>query len=184
VAAERTQVILPRKAVVELARILGREPGEDAVLRIGGQSMRAEVGGVGMTAKLVDGKFPEYEAVIPAPERCNRHVRVDGETLRQSLSRAAILSNEKYRAVRLMLEADRMQILAHNQEHEEAEEEVPVELDGEPLEIGFNVTYLLDVLGVLGPGGVRMDLGDSNASCLLRGAEDDGSRFVIMPMRL
>ena len=183
-AGERLQIIVPRKAVVELGRVLSRERGEDVRLAVGQQALRAEVDDLRLTTKLVDGKFPEYEAVIPVPSRCSRHAVIDRETLRQSLSRVAILSNEKYRAVRLMFSESTLQVLAHNQEQEEAEEEIPVQLEGDTLEIGFNVTYMLDALAVIRTGEVRLDLGDSNASCLIRSAEDDGGRFVVMPMRL
>ena len=109
---------------------------------------------------------------------------VDREVLRQSLSRAAILSNEKYRAVRLCLEPGVLRILAHNPEQEEAEEELEIAYDGDPLEVGFNVGYLIDALGAIPTETARLDLMDGTSSCLIRSSEEDGCQYVVMPMRL
>lgn len=176
-------VIVPRKSILELGRLVG--DGVDEVhVGIGTQGIRVSGEQVRLTSKLIDGKFPDYTRVVPTPDQCTRRLTADREALRQSLSRAAILSNEKYRAVRLCLENGVLRILAHNPEQEEAEEEVAVSYEGEPLEVGFNVAYLIDALGVIPSETVRLDLMDGSSSCLIRSSEDDGCQYVVMPMRL
>ena len=175
------QVIVPRKAVGELLRILG--DGEAlATLELGTSHIRVLVPGVRFTAKLIDGRFPDYERVIPAGGE--RHLVADREPLREALSRAAILSNEKYRGVRLSMADGTLRIQAHNPEQEEAEEELEVRYQGGPLTIGFNVSYLLDVLGALPGETVEATFTDPNSSCLITGAGAEGCRYVVMPMRL
>jgi DNA polymerase-3 subunit beta len=175
------QVIVPRKGVLELQRILG---GEDQVLEvgIGSNHVRVQIGDIRFTSKLIDGRFPEYGRVIPAnPQRVVSVVRDD---LRHALQRAAILSNEKYRGIRFVMKPNLLTIQSHNPEQEEAEEEVEVVYDGEDLEIGFNVNYLLDALAAVEGVEVEVGLTDGNSSCLIRSASDPGARFVVMPMRL
>jgi DNA polymerase-3 subunit beta len=134
------------------------------------------------TSKLVDGKFPAYERVLPrAPDKIVTGSRLE---LRQAFTRAAILSNEKYRGVRLKLASDVIEIVANNPEQEQADEQVPVNYQGEGVEIGFNVSYLLDVLGVLSGENVKFSLSDANSSALLEESEDGDSLYVVMPMRL
>lgn len=176
-------VIVPRKSVLELSRLVG-EGVQEVRVGIGAQAIRVSGDHVQLNSKLIDGKFPDYTRVVPAPEQCGRRLTADREVLRQSLSRAAILSNEKYRAVRLCLDGSVLRILAHNPEQEEAEEEVEVAYDGEALEVGFNVAYLIDALGAIPSERVRMDLMDGSSSCLIRSSEDDGCQYVVMPMRL
>jgi DNA polymerase-3 subunit beta len=106
------------------------------------------------------------------------------EELRAGLQRAAILSNEKYRGVRLSLDRNRVTMQANNPEQEEAEEVLEVEYAGEAMEIGFNVNYLLDALGAVDSGKVELGLGDANSSCLIRAPGQQDTRFVVMPMRL
>ncbi len=180
-AGGRTQVIVPRKGVLELARLLDDE-SETLKLQIGANHLQVEAGEFTLTTKLVDGQFPDYQKVIPA--ETSRHLTGDRETLKQAFHRAAILSNEKYRGVRLMINAEQLTIQANNPEQEEAEEVVPVEYNGEDLEIGFNVSYLLDVLNVLQTEQVRLSLADANSSALLEGVGDDDDVYVVMPMRL
>tara|TARA_R110000823_G_scaffold125385_1_gene251974 strand:+ start:6500 stop:7612 length:1113 start_codon:yes stop_codon:yes gene_type:complete len=176
------QVILPRKGVLELARLLMDED-EDIAIVIGSNHIRAMTSDFTFTSKLVDGKFPDYQRVLPrSPDKILFGSRLD---LRQAFARTAILSNEKYRGVRLKLSANSLDILANNPEQEEAEETVSVEYNGESLEIGFNVSYLLDVLGVLSGDKVKLSLADPNSSALLEESEEDGdSQYVVMPMRL
>lgn len=180
-ATEQMQVILPRKGVIELARLLHRE-SDDVEVVIGNNHIRATTADFTFTSKLVDGKFPDYDRVLP--KSSTKAVYGSREELRQAFSRAAILSNEKYRGVRLMLSDGSLQILANNPEQEEAEEIVSVEYAGESLEIGFNVSYLLDVLSVLDGDKVKLSLSDSNSSALLEEAEHSDCRYVVMPMRL
>jgi DNA polymerase-3 subunit beta len=139
---------------------------------------------VRMTSKLIDGKFPDYERVIPDIESCDKQVEVDRELLRQSLSRAAILSNDKYRAIRLTLEPNVLRVVANNPEQEEAEDEVEVAYEGESLEVGFNVSYLIDALGTLPADEALIHLTDASSSCLITPKGGDGCQYVVMPMRL
>jgi DNA polymerase-3 subunit beta len=175
------QVILPRKGVIELSRLLMDEDGTVAVV-IGTNHFRANTGLFQFTSKLVDGKFPDYERVLP--RAATKVIYGNREELRQAFSRTSILSNEKYRGIRMNLSAGTLRILANNPEQEEAEEEVPVDYQGEGLEIGFNVSYLLDVLGVLNDRTVKMSLADANSSVLLEETEGGDSVYVVMPMRL
>jgi DNA polymerase III subunit beta len=175
------QVILPRKGVIELSRLLMDEDGSVSVV-IGSNHFRATAGAFQFTSKLVDGKFPDYERVLP--RAATKVIYGDREELRHAFTRASILSNEKYRGVRMNLSAGSLRILANNPEQEEAEEEVPVDYQGELLEIGFNVSYLLDVLGVLTDRQIKMSLADANSSVLLEETEGGDSLYVVMPMRL
>ncbi len=175
------QVIVPRKGVLELQRILGSEHQELEVA-VGSNHVRVQIGDVRFTSKLIDGRFPEYSRVIPAAP--SRKITAVREDLRQALQRAAILSNEKYRGIRFALKPNALMIQAHNPEQEEAEEEVEVGYDGEALEIGFNVNYLLDALAAIDGESVEIGLSDANSSCLIQSPADDKAKFVVMPMRL
>lgn len=176
-----TQVILPRKGVLELSRLLLEEDAEIAVV-IGSNHIRATTNDFTFTSKLVDGKFPDYQRVLPrSPDKSVFGSRLE---LRQAFTRTAILSNEKYRGVRLKLTDNSLDIVANNPEQEEAEETVPVEYRGDSLEIGFNVSYLLDVLGVLSGERVKLSLSDPNSSALLEESDEGDSLYVVMPMRL
>jgi DNA polymerase-3 subunit beta len=175
------QVIVPRKGVLELQRIVAND---DTILEvaIGTNHVRVQVADIRFTSKLIDGRFPDYTRVIPAkPPRVVTAVRED---LRQALQRAAILSNEKYRGIRFSLKPNTLMIQAHNPEQEEAEEEVEVGYDGEEIEIGFNVNYLLDALAAIEGDEVQVGLTDGNSSCLIYSSTGNESRFVVMPMRL
>ncbi|AYF89336.1 MULTISPECIES: DNA polymerase III subunit beta [unclassified Pseudomonas] len=178
---ERHQVIVPRKGILELARLLTEQDGEVRIV-LGQHHIRATTGEFTFTSKLVDGKFPDYERVLPRGG--DKLVVGDRQALREAFSRTAILSNEKYRGIRLTLAAGLLKIQANNPEQEEAEEEVAVEYGGSNLEIGFNVSYLLDVLGVMSTEQVRLILSDANSSALVQEADNDESSYVVMPMRL
>lgn len=178
---EVRQVIVPRKGIIDLTRLLADDDAH-VEMRIGANHLRARVGEFTFTTKLVDGKFPDYQRVIPVGH--DRDFVGDRETLKQAFSRAAILSNEKYRGVRLVLEEGNLTVQANNPEQEEAEETVAVEYAGPQLEIGFNVSYLNDVLNVLGSDTVQMSLKDPNSSAILREGSDSDALYVIMPMRL
>lgn len=178
---EDTQVILPRKGVLELSRLLLEEDQDIAVV-LGSNHLRATTDGFTFTSKLVDGKFPDYERVLPrAADKIVLGSRLE---LRQAFTRTAILSNEKYRGVRLKVAPDVIEIVANNPEQEQAEEQVSVDYQGDSVEIGFNVSYLLDVLGVLSGEQVKLSLSDPNSSALLEESEDGDSLYVVMPMRL
>ncbi|AEB56033.1 DNA polymerase III subunit beta [Ectopseudomonas mendocina] len=175
------QVIVPRKGILELARLLTEQDAEVSIV-LGQHHIRANTGEFTFTSKLVDGKFPDYERVLPRGG--DKLVLADRQGLREAFSRTAILSNEKYRGIRLTLADGLLKIQANNPEQEEAEEEIVVDYNGGGLEIGFNVSYLLDVLGVMGTEQVRLILSDSNSSALLQEADNDDSAYVVMPMRL
>jgi len=181
-AADKTiEVIVPRKGILEFARLLGE--GEDNVdVVIGSNHIRAKTANFTFTSKLVDGKFPDYDRVLP--KGGDKKIIADRNELRQSLSRTAILSNEKFRGIRLTLLDDEIKILANNPEQEEAEEIVPVEYKGDSLEIGFNVSYLVDVLTVLDTETVQIIVSDPNSSALIQGADGSSALYVVMPMRL
>ncbi len=178
---ERHQVIVPRKGILELARLLTEQDGEVAIV-LGQHHIRATTQEFTFTSKLVDGKFPDYERVLP--KGGDKLVVGDRQALREAFTRTAILSNEKYRGIRLQLAAGLLKIQANNPEQEEAEEEVVVDYNGGSLEIGFNVSYLLDVLGVMTTDQVRLILSDANSSALVQEADNDDSAYVVMPMRL
>ncbi len=175
------QIIVPRKAVLELSRLL--ESGDSLVKCVLSQNhLRVETDSLVFTTKLIDGKFPDYQRVIPVDG--NKMMEVDRETLKNSMSRIAILSNEKYRGIRLTLTTGNLSIQANNPDQEEAEEELKVDYDESDVEIGFNVTYLIDVLNVLGSEKVQIKLKDSNSSAIISDSQDDSSLYVVMPMRL
>ncbi|MCG4452892.1 MULTISPECIES: DNA polymerase III subunit beta [unclassified Pseudomonas] len=178
---ERHQVIVPRKGILELARLLTEQDANVSIV-LGQHHIRATTGEFTFTSKLVDGKFPDYERVLPRGG--DKLVVADRQGLREAFSRTAILSNEKYRGIRLQLAAGLLKIQANNPEQEEAEEEIAVDYNGNQLEIGFNVSYLLDVLGVMTTDQVRLILSDSNSSALVQEADNDDSAYVVMPMRL
>lgn len=178
---EPVQAILPRKGVLELAKLLTSD--EDSVeISIGSNHLHATVGDYHFTSKLVDGKFPDYQRVLP--RSADKEVLAERAPLRQTLSRVAILSNEKYRGIRLILSSGELQISANNPEQEEAEEKFAIEYQGEKLEIGFNVNYILDVLAVISGDQVKISLSDSNSSALIEESEKGDSLYVVMPMRL
>ncbi|MDH5832341.1 DNA polymerase III subunit beta [Luteimonas kalidii] len=177
----KRQIIVPRKGVQELQRLL--EGGDrTVVLEMGRNHIRVKRDDVTFTSKLIDGRFPDYEAVIPIG--ADREVRIDREALRASLQRAAILSNEKYRGVRLELSPGLVRINAHNPEQEEAQEEVEADTKVDGLAVGFNVNYLLDALSALRDEHVVLQLRDANSSALVREASSDKCRHVVMPLRL
>jgi len=175
------QVILPRKAVIELGRLLG-DTDESARIEISNSHLRVALDHSSFTSKLIDGRFPDYERVMPSGE--TTVVYGDKSTLRQALARTAILSNEKYRGIRFKLSQGLLQLQAHNPEQDEAEEEVEVDYQGAELTIGFNVGYLLDVLGAIDGDDVEMAVIDANSSSLITPKGSTECRYVVMPMRL
>lgn len=178
----KLQVIVPRKGILELSRLLTEDGDSKAKLSLGGNHVRVEYGSLTFTSKLIDGKFPDYERVLP--KNSDKAVLAQREELRSALSRTAILSNEKYRGIRLMLSSGTLGIDANNPEQEEAHDEIGVDYTGADLEIGFNVSYLLDVLNTLKSAQVKFALGDSNSSALISDAENASCWYVVMPMRL
>jgi DNA polymerase-3 subunit beta len=151
-------------------------------LEIGSNHIRARTPELTFTSKLIDGRYPDYTKVIPA--RQDKQLDLPREVIREALARVAILSNEKYRGVRLTLAPKSLKITAHNPEQEEAQDELSLEYRGEPLEIGFNVTYLLDSLNALRAEQVTIGLNDPNSSCSICGHGTQTPLYVVMPMRL
>ncbi len=175
------QAIVPRKGVHELIRLLGGGEGPVEV-QFGRNHVRVKTGEVTFTAKLIDGRFPDYNKVIPQSQP--KRVRLDRVGFREALVRAAILSNEKYRGVRLKLGENTLSITAHNPEQEEAEEEIAAEYGGGELEIGFNVNYLIEAVEGVPVDEVILGLNDASTSCTIGAPERTSPRYVIMPMRL
>jgi DNA polymerase-3 subunit beta len=176
-----TEVIIPRKGVLELARLMQNDD-EEVLIILGSNHVRATTRDFTFTSKLVDGKFPDYERVLP--RTADKVIVAARSDLRQAFTRAAILSNEKYRGVRLQLSEDNLRIVANNPEQEQAEEDVAINYGGETLEVGFNVGYLLDVLGALDGESIRISLADAGSSALLEEVDGGDCLYVVMPMRL
>ena len=179
-AVRDEQVIVPRKGVLELNRLL--EGDGDVAVALGSNHVRVQIDDVRLTSKLIDCRFPEYARVIPNQPR--NIISADRSLLREALQRTAILSNEKYRGVRLELSGNTVVLQANNPEQEEAVETLEVEYAGDAMEIGFNVNYLLDALAAVTTEQVELGVTDANSSCLIREPGVERTKFVVMPMRL
>jgi len=178
---EPMQIIVPRKGITELTRLL-QDDDSEIEIQISTNHIRVKNENSCFTSKLIDGRFPDYQRVIPALSESP--VLADREELRNSLTRASILSNEKYRGVRIIFNSNSLRALAHNPEQEEAEEELEVDYSGTEIEIGFNVSYLLDTLSIIKSEKVKLSVLDPNSSCLLLPEDDSNCQYVVMPMRL
>jgi DNA polymerase III subunit beta len=178
---EQQSVIVPRKGVIELVKLLENDQA-NVTIQIGQNNLRAVIDGFIFTTKLVDGRFPDYRRVIP--KNGDKELISNRESLKQAFSRAAILSNEKFRGVRLILSENLLQITANNPEREEAEEYIDVDYHSAGLEIGFNVSYVLDVLNTLKSEQVKITFSNSDHSALIESVDSDDSLYVLMPMRL
>jgi DNA polymerase-3 subunit beta len=161
---------------------LGTGDDEELTIELGSNHIRIQLPGIRFTSKLVDGRFPEYERVIP--KDAGNQVSADRQLLKGALQRTAILSNEKYRGIRLIIRKGNVTLQAHNPEQEEAEEDVEVSYDGDDIEIGFNVSYLQDALGAIDSEQVTLSVVDGNSSCLMREPGNEDCKYVVMPMRL
>jgi len=177
----RQEVIVPRKTVLELAKLLS-DSDEEVRVELSGTQAGFSFGNVELVSKLIDGKFPDYTRVIPGSQK--NHLAIDREVLRQALLRAAILSNEKFRGVRWVLTDGSLRIVSSNAEQEEAEETLEVNYAGDALDIGFNVNYLLDVLNNVAGDQVECGFGDSASSALLTFPSEAQFKYVVMPMRI
>ncbi|HEX5094024.1 MAG TPA: DNA polymerase III subunit beta [Burkholderiales bacterium] len=177
----RIEVIVPRKTVIELSKLLA-DSDDEVKLELSATQAAFQFGEVELVTKLVDGKFPDYTRVIPTQHK--NAVKIDREVLRQSLQRAAILSNEKFRGVRWVLTDGSLKIVSSNAEQEEAQEELEVQYGGDALDIGFNVNYLLDVLNNVGASEVECRFGDAASSALLQFPAEPDFKYVVMPMRI
>ncbi len=179
--AESIQVIVPRKGVMELIRLLD-DSDQVVFLTVSASHIQLKTDQMIFTSKLIDGQFPDYEKVIP---KTGQHVFIgECESLKQSLSRVSILSNEKYKGVRLQLSNGSLMLNANNPEQEEAEETLEIDYRGEPFEVGFNVNYLLDVLHILTVPYMKVTFASGNSSAVIRGVDDEQATYVIMPMKL
>lgn len=177
---DRQEIILPRKAVAELSKLLA--DSNDAVeLEFSAQQAKATFSGITLITKVIDGKFPDYERVIP---KYTNHLRLERTAIMQALQRAAILSNEKFRGVRFVLTEKNLSIISSNSEQEEAQEEIETDYHGEGLDIGFNVNYLLDGLNNIGSNAAVFSFGDPNSSILVTTPDNEEFRYVVMPMRI
>jgi DNA polymerase-3 subunit beta len=178
---QRQEVILPRKTVLELGKLLA-DTDDPVTIDILATQVRFRFGSVELVSKVVDGKFPDYNRVIPTGH--TKEIVLSRPELLATLQRAAILSNEKFRGVRIVLAPGTLKIICTNSEQEEAEEELEVAYQGEALDIGFNITYLLDVLHNLTTDTVQLAFGDANSSALVTVPERDDYKYVVMPMRI
>jgi DNA polymerase-3 subunit beta len=172
---------VPRKTVLELNRLLA-DNDEPLDITLAPNQVRFAFGSIVLVSKLIDGKFPDYERVVPATLK--NHMVSGRQTLLQAMSRAAILTNEKFRGVRVVLGENSLKLIAANAEQEEAQEEIEVEYGGDPLDIGFNVGYLLDVLNNLHCDEVQWSFNDAGSSALITVAGNDRFKYVVMPMRI
>lgn len=179
--SETLQVILPRKGVGELLRLLD-DSSLAVEVRLGTNHICFNTGDLSLTSKLIDGRFPDYQRVLP--KQSSKEVLVEREVFKGALQRVAILCNEKYRSVRMLVAPEKLVLQANNPEQEEVEEEVEAHYQGENVEIAFNVSYMQDAVGALTSSQVRLSLTDSASCCLVRSAENDHSKYIVMPMRL
>jgi DNA polymerase-3 subunit beta len=177
----RQEVILPRKTVLELSKLL-EDVDDHVTIDILANQARFRFGNVELVSKVVDGKFPDYNRVIPTGH--SKQIELRRGELLAALQRAAILSNEKFRGVRLVLGDNTLRIICTNSEQEEAEEEIEVPYKGDGLDIGFNITYLLDALQNLSSEQVRFAFGDANSSALVTMPDREDYKYVVMPMRI
>lgn len=181
VLTEKLQVIVPRKGVQEFSRLLSDTDNEVAVF-IGENHIQSEIGNYKFTSKLIDGKFPEYDRVIP--QGGDKIVIADRESLKAMFTRASILSHENIRGIQLHLSSGQIQVYANNPEHEQAEDSLDVMYEGPELQIAFNVGYLIDVLNTVKTDSVKLTLSNASSSALIESGDEDGCLYVVMPMRL
>lgn len=178
---ELKQVIVPRKGIIELARLLSDED-EEVEISIGQSHVFSKIGNYRFTSKLIDGKFPDYNRVIP--QGGDKIVIADRHALKAVFSRASILSHENIRGIQLHLSNNQIQVFANNPEHEQAEDYLDVIYDGGDLQIGFNVSYLIDVMNAISDDSVKLTLSNSNSSALIESTDSSDRLYVVMPMRL
>lgn len=177
----KQEVILPRKTVLELQRLLS-DDDKPIEMRFAGNQAKFSFAGMEFVTKLVEGKFPDYNRVIPKNQK--NHVTLGRATLLASLQRAAILTSDKFKGVRVNLEPGVLRIASSNAEQEEAKEELEIDYSGDTIEIGFNVTYLMEVLSNMSQEMVSLSLQDANSSALVTVPEQSGFKYVVMPMRI
>ena len=177
----RQEVIIPRKTILELQRLL-EETDDEVKLAIATNQVKFDFSNIELISKLVEGKFPDYTRVIPKAYKNN--FTLNREALLRSLQRAAIMTSDKFKGVRCLIEPGSLKISSTNADQEEAVEELEIEYAGDAIDIGFNVTYLLDVLNNLKSDTISISLGDANSSALVTIPDDPNFKYVVMPMRI
>jgi len=178
---EKTDVILPRKTIIELIKLLDDSDDEVTIEMSPGQ-VNFNFNEVRLISKVIDGKFPDYHRVIPTGHQ--NTFTVNRLEILTAMQRASILSNEKYRGIRMVLSESNLKLISTNTEQEEAEEELEIDYKKEALDIGFNVTYLIDVLNNTQQEKVNFAFADANSSCLITVPDDNQYKYVVMPMRI
>lgn len=178
---EKQELILPRKTVIELIKLLD-DSDEEVTIEVATGQVNFSFGDIRLISKVIDGKFPDYTRVIPTGHQ--NSFTVDRMTILLSMQRASILSNEKYRGIRMVLGKDSLRLISTNSEQEEAEEELEISYPGDSLDIGFNVTYMIDVLNNVNSENVVFSFADANSSCLVTVPNDNNYKYVVMPMRI
>lgn len=178
---DKQEVILPRKTVTELIKLLD-DSEDEVIIEIGSNQANFTFSSIRLISKVIDGKFPDYSRVIPVGY--GNIFNIARSTILQAMQRASILSNEKYRGIRMVLGKDSLRLISSNSEQEEAEEDLEISYSGDPLDVGFNVTYMIDVLNNVSSDSVNFALADANSSCLVTVPGDDDYKYVVMPMRI
>ncbi len=185
VEVPKQEVILPRKTVLELQRLLSDAGGDEAPsieMQFANNQARFRFGGMEFVTKLVEGKFPDYNRVIPKNHK--NAITLGRAPLLASLQRTAILTSEKFKGVRLNLDPGRLRVASSHAEQEEAQDELDIDYGGDSIEIGFNVTYLIDALTNMQQDMVKIELSDGNSSALITIPENNSFKYVVMPMRI
>jgi DNA polymerase-3 subunit beta len=178
---EKQELILPRKTILELIKLLD-DSDDEVSIEVSANQANFAFSGIRLISKVIDGKFPDYTRVIP--NGYQNIFEVNRQMLLLAMQRASILSNEKYRGIRMVLGKDSLRLISSNSEQEEAEEELEINYGGDPLDIGFNVTYMIDVLTNVGTETITFSFADANSSCLVTVPGDDNYKYVVMPMRI
>jgi DNA polymerase-3 subunit beta len=178
---EKQEVILPRKTVIELIKLLD-DSEEDAQIELSNAQVNFSFGSIKLISKVIDGKFPDYNRVIPTGHQ--NMFSTDRLGVLLAMQRASILSNEKYRGIRMVLSNNNLKLISTNSDQEEAEEELEIAYQGAALDIGFNVTYLIDVLNNANSEQVTFSFADANSSCLITLPNNPQYKYVVMPMRI
>ncbi|HRK38057.1 MAG TPA: DNA polymerase III subunit beta [Burkholderiaceae bacterium] len=181
VEVPKQEVILPRKTVLELQRLLSDKEG-DIAMQFANNQAKFSFDGMEFVTKLVEGKFPDYNRVIPKNHK--NSVTLGRAPLLQTLQRTAIMTSDKFKGVRLNLEPGLLRVASNNAEQEEAVDELDIDYGGDAIEIGFNVTYLIDAMANMSQDMIRLDLSDGNNSALFTNPEDEHFKYVVMPMRI
>jgi len=178
---EKQELILPRKTILELIKLLD-DSDDEVSIEVSANQANFAFSGIRLISKVIDGKFPDYTRVIP--NGYHNTFEVSRQMLLLAMQRASILSNEKYRGIRMVLGKDSLRLISSNSEQEEAEEELEINYGGDPLDIGFNVTYMIDVLTNVSTETITFSFADANSSCLVTVPGDDNYKYVVMPMRI